>query len=563
MKLGSESGAVVRGETLATRIANWSSECSQVLWRRWSASRVEHLLMAACVLLGLWLRWRGAFDGSIPLWVDEEAWAYRLMHQPLATLAIRPLGFMALSRWIVQWLGPTETALRLVPWVAGASVPFLAIILAKRSLESAAARVFLVAVFALHPLTIDFSKEFKPYACSLWLHLACLIAGLAYHRSGRSAWLWAALAMTFFGVLFAQDVVFLMPSLCGVLFLSAFHRRRTAHMAALVGGALLSMALIALLYWFIWSAETTGGESESTLYWAHVYDVFYIPSAGSRLLWLARKLFAVAAWAGMRRVDWAASDLVIQLDSLLWCALTLLGVVSLGLRRRWVEVTLLLAPASVCLLFNQLGFWPFGVFRTNLFLLAYLIPLGAHALELGPALARRFAVFRRFTSAPAFAGALWTVVPTGLLVLLPFLCQDNWHTRKDNSFLGTSYFTDAARKLVALAETAPATGRAMLLMDQRNCHGYRYQLGMNPRYNELAQRFAEHYRVKCIGDARLWKLVHRVVVHQRSPAWVITAHWGQLQPILKAHRSSLRVKDRFAFGPDELVLFRALPTRAR
>lgn len=569
MKLGSEAGAIFPNESLSKRIIDSLLQAARAARQR---PGVEQLAMVLCVALGIWLRWRGALDGSIPLWVDEELWAYRLIHDPLTSLAIRPIGFMLVTRWLVGWFGPTEAALRLLPWLAGIGVTLLAVYLAKLTLKSAAARVFLVAVFALHPTAIDFCKEFKAYSGSLCVHVACLIATIRYFRSGRSRWLWAAVAGSFLGVLFAQDTVFLLPSLYLVVLARALRPQKFPHLAVAVGGAAATLLLIGVLYTLSWRQEGAGGESESVLFWARHYDVFFISGSGSRLAWIGHKLLSLAAWPGIRRDDWDQFAAGVapwlaplkHFDRGLWRWLAALGIASLGTQRRWTELACLLAPPGLTLLFNQLGFWPFGVFRTNLFLLAYFIPLAAHALDIPALVTTRLVTFKRFVPRTEFASAAWSLAPAGLLVVSPFLfLQHNWHTEKSSAFTGSSHFVEAMHTMITSDAASPVPARAPLILDQYNCYGYRYHLGMNPRNRALAQEVEHRYHVQCASERRVWRQIERAVLDEHSRAWVLTKAWQDLAPLIEQQRGKLHVEKRFEFDKGDRVLFELLPDAPR
>src|SRR5689334_16870058 len=88
--------------------------------------------MLIVVLLGVVLRARGYLFDRHGLWVDEATWALNLMRDPLETLLIRPIGYMALTKVFALVLGPWEVVLRFLCWAAGMSVVALAIPLARR-----------------------------------------------------------------------------------------------------------------------------------------------------------------------------------------------------------------------------------------------------------------------------------------------------------------------------------------------------------------------------------------------------------------------------------------------
>src|SRR3954464_13088985 len=87
--------------------------------RALSKTEIIGLSVGTLLALGLTLRVRGYLFGTIPLWEDEAAWAIRLMDLPVTKHAIRPVGFMALTKWLAMLVAPSEAVLRALPWLAG------------------------------------------------------------------------------------------------------------------------------------------------------------------------------------------------------------------------------------------------------------------------------------------------------------------------------------------------------------------------------------------------------------------------------------------------------------
>jgi hypothetical protein len=456
------------------------------------------LVVVALVAAGIALRARGFFFDARPLWRDEAGWAFILERTHLLEPNIRPLGFMAVSKFLVWCFGARESVLRLLPWVAGIGSTILAVPLAERLFESRAARVFLVGVLALHPSAIDFAKEFKPYSVSLFLHLSCLLLALRYLRSRRVGALLLALGVPAAGVLFAQDLVFAMPGLYLVVIAAHVRDRRWPHLHATVAFALLTIAGLLVLYAYFWRKLDVGPGGD-TSFWGNKYDVFYVrhESGEGRWHWTLRKYLDIASFPGERRERWhlvsflrtSATRTLAILFGVLWVCLHATGVARLVHGRRWAALTLLLTPLVTLMIFNRLGFWPLGTFRTNLFVLAYSAGLASFAVPAWPWLARR-----------EFA-PLWCAV------LLPlFAFERDWHAHK--MWGGhESGFSGLAQTLVALQGPHHRKPPEPLVLDEQSCVVFDYYLKLQPDYRRFARDFTRRFAKTCNEDAVGWAQV--------------------------------------------------------
>src|SRR6187399_606790 len=152
------------------------------------SSRVERVvsaLMALAILAGLVFRARGFLFDASAFWLDECVWAMNLTTRPLAQNMIRPPGFILVSKALAVTFAPTEMVLRALPWVAGVTATILSPALARRLYASLASRLLFVAIIALNPAAIDFSKEFKPYSIGLLLHFVLILLALRYLETKR------------------------------------------------------------------------------------------------------------------------------------------------------------------------------------------------------------------------------------------------------------------------------------------------------------------------------------------------------------------------------------------
>jgi 4-amino-4-deoxy-L-arabinose transferase-like glycosyltransferase len=468
-----------------------------------SKAHAVWLGMVACVLVGVWLRTRGALYAVIPLWLDEASWANSIMKNDLIDPSIRPIGFMALSKALVTVFGGSEVTLRFLPWLCGVSATILSVPLARQLFRAPAARLLLVASISLHPGAIDLCKEFKPYSVTLFLHLSCLLGALLYWELGTRRYLWATVLTGLIGILFAQDLVFAFPGLYLALGIRAWQARRTSHVVVLAVGAVMTIALVFAQYWLIWRHINRYSFDNEANYWGRKYDVFYVAQEGgaSNLGWTVRKWLDLAAFPGMRRDLWAARgplsasavEFLRHIDYGVWVLLHViaLGVIAVGRRLR--EALLLLLPLVLLCIFNLLRFWPFGVFRTNLFALVYTASLAALALDVG---------LRQVAQ-------LFDLVPATLLVVMPLLgFERDWHKRKETQFTLTSVFPETLASLFELQGKDYTGPRESLVLDSMSCILLGYYTTLNPHYRMYAQQVPERFELHCEGQG-----VHRDVLH--------------------------------------------------
>lgn len=469
------------------------------LERAWLAA------MALVMLVGLFLRARGQLWSVEPLWQDEAAGVHDLLTLPLREIALRPLGFLAASRRLSHWFGPSEPVLRLLPWLAGVGTVCLSPALAERLFAARGARLLFVAIVSLHPAAIDLTKEFKPYSLSLFWHASIALFALRYADERRSEDLAWTLALSFLGPFFAQDVVFSYPGTALLLYRETrgtVGDRRTL----LAGGALTGAALLGQYLW-LWRSISTPSESE---FWGDKYGVFHRSDTSYLGWWLSRQV-DLFAFAGHRRVGWRVEWLGPKLlstfgdvDRVIFCGLALAGLVTLVAGRRSRQVLVLALPLVTLWLANALGRWPFGVFRTNLFVLLPSAGLVASAFD--------WPRWQRERSA---------LLPALLLVIAPLVAFERRYNDHKRVMCHSSGGPEILQTLVRMQRLAPEQ-RAPLLIDLSGCRVYEYYEKVHPKTKDsLGPALRATFAPRCFRTSTLLADVLRAAADTPGPLYVL------------------------------------------
>jgi len=496
--------------------------------------------MLAFVLLGSLLRARGFLFARYSLWLDEASWAIMLMRDPLETLMLRPIGFMALSKLFAVVFGPWEIVLRFLAWAAGMGVVFLSVPLAQRLYRAPAAQVLFVAILALHAGAIDLAKEFKPYECSLFAHLGLLYLTLLYVESQRGAHLVLALVAAFVSNLFAQDTVMAYPGVFLVLGWDVLTRRRD-RVPWVVAGAGAVLLLLLAQYWFLWR-NMDAGESA---YWGNKYNVFYTPSnPESRARWWVDRYVDLTEFPGLRRRYWDAAwvpatkyEMLRAADDWIWLGVHVVGLGCLLAARRVRLLILLVLPIVTTSAMNYLGHWPFGAFRTNLFMLGYMAAIAGMAVETPPARRWRWAA----------------LVPAFVLVVLPLVLFDRWWNARKRAL---AYDTEMPRVLEELTrlQPPPQRGRVDLILSRRTCEPYEFYTELHPetsqRYRKILKRT---FTVHCYPLQKDLAPGILEVTPAREHAWLLTDMPGREVKELRASIPGVAALSRFHATPMKIL----------
>jgi len=508
-------------------------------------------LSAALVACGFLLRARGELFGSTPsLWGDEAAWAIRLLRWPLLKHALRPLGFIAVSRGLAHWLSPSERVLRFLPWLGGVTSLGLALPLGQRLFRSSGARLLFLALVALNPWAIDLAKEFKPYSLGLALHMGLWLLSLRYWSEGRRRDLAVALGLVLTGTLWSQDIVFAYPALFALLALRAWREQRARQLAGIAVTGAATLALLAAQYHYFWRSNLRGNRAsvEAAEYWGKKYDVFFTAAhTCPRLRWTFSKVGEMLAMPGARRESFHSKHLSVstiralqQIDYRVWCALGILGLLAIAYRRDHLKALCLVLPLVTLLVCNHVGIWPLGAFRTNLFVLFYAAGLATTAID--AALSRSQAL---------------ELLPASCLVLLPFVSL-GWshHSLKTSSVTSSSSFILAMSRLAAIEPSAgKSPAPVVLALDNMSCPIWHYYTEYHPKHRRYA-RLTRPFRARCTRDLpQLAEVLRHGLKHPPGVAYVLASRSQDMDAAATELPSDLRIERREIIGGgDELVM---------
>ncbi len=340
-----------------------------------SATAVYVLAAGLAIGVGVYFRTVGVFTDRFSFWLDEAVWARLVRADDWYRHGIRPLGYLAISRILVR-VHDTELPLRMLAYVPGVVSLVLLFFVLRRLLLCRALIVAGLLIVATHPSLIDYSREYKPYALSVFVHLALVLSTLSYIQDRGWRRLVLAAGLACLSPLFAIDAVFALPGVLVVLLVGTSRERSHRYRIAMVVTGIVALAVVASLYVFVWHTEM---RPAIVAHWAQKYGVFYAPGGyvPDHVLWLWQRTRAVVLWATLSHGNFEIPG------QTRLAAGALLAVVPLALwNRQLMPVILLAGPIMTTLACHLLGWWPWGPFRTNQFLIVYIVLTILYSFEL-------------------------------------------------------------------------------------------------------------------------------------------------------------------------------------
>ena len=460
------------------------------VWRwlqaRGPAQLVYELAAGLLLSLGVLLRSNRYWFDALGLWMDEAAWARRLFRPSLTNYEFRPIGYMNVTR-LAAHVYCDEHTIRILSYSAGLASLFFVFDISRLLFRSRAARLVCLATVVFQPFLIDMAREFKPYSEEFCVHLGLIWLFLRWRATGARGWFWALLGCSVFAFLFAYNIVFLLPAIFSILGVTFLKQRDYRSLTATVLAAVAALLLMLSVY-FVALREPDGDSDGAAKFWGNKYDVFYLANGRaqarapqSHVSWIAHKYLGLVTFPNTERDQWrfpawvspAVSDGLVTLDYYAWMALHAAGLIALSLRGRRTFLVLLASPLIVIIGFNWFGVWPFGVFRTNTFLLAYYVLIPMAGLDL------LIRWSRGLGSVVVLASCLLFLVPN-------FSVGFDWHTYKRFG-TGHAEIRTLFRRLRELRDAEPDAARqekSHLLLDVYSCAPVEFYT----RYDDTTRR---------------------------------------------------------------------------
>lgn len=317
------------------------------------------VLIAAAVWLavgaGVGVRAYG-YARNPSLWIDEAMLALNVIHrtpaellQPLDLNQGAPVGFLLSSKLMVKWFGPSEYALRFLPFLAG-MLGFAAFVpLAYQMLPLAPARLAVV-LFALSPYLAGYCAEFKQYGPDAAVAAMLMLVGLPVWRGTAGPWRVAGFALAGAAAVWvSHPAAFVLGGIGTAALADAIiGRDRDAIYARLlaVGCWAFSFGVCFLLF-----TRKLGMNQYLLDYWAGKFMPFPPKSPGD-LAWVAMHYFELFQKPGGLNADsWGLAGVA---------GLCFLVGAAVMARTDWRSCVALVGPVGLCLMASAVQKYPFA-----------------------------------------------------------------------------------------------------------------------------------------------------------------------------------------------------------
>jgi len=436
------------------------------------------------MLFGVVVRLLG--QTTLELWADEADWAIRAVSG--TDTFIRPVGTMWLTRVLVG-LHNSEVMLRLPSLLAGiAHLPVLWLVL--RRLVRGDVAVLGTLALAVHPVAVAMTKEFKPYALEACLHTLLLLLTLRLLEAPSRARSVVIGALAAVSPLLSWSIVFAYPGTFLAGLITSWRARRFGDAVVLAIGAVVTLVVLALLF-----MARVQSEDRKADYWGAKYGVFFTgDGVVNHVVWIVNKTAGLAMQPGRLDITSSSFAPVLQGASVV---LVVLGVLTLVRRRAWWILVLLTLPLLTTLVFNVARQWPWGVFRTNFYLLPAMILIATIGVDgLLTALSRM-----HHRARPAVVVVMAIVALACVPHWLTLLARKNGHNQTGQASvhraMGLLREIETATPTTA-TPTMTATTKPVLLLDGHACGLFRYYRDHHAAaMAEHRAWFVEHIDERC------------------------------------------------------------------
>ena len=238
-----------------------------------SLQRITYLIMAiACAALVV------QYMSNPSVWRDEAALANNIIERDYTGLfntlsygQAAPIGFLLLTETITLFLGSSEYALRLLPFILGL-LSILFFYLVGRQISPTAV-VLGLALLATSQLHLRYAAEFKQYIGDSFWALFLLYLALHYINTGQKQTLFYLALCGSVAVWFSHPAVFTLASIGIILFVIAFRQHNRTMMIQLIGIGVLWLISFSIVYFISYRNVVSGTDLATMMnnYWGEKF----------------------------------------------------------------------------------------------------------------------------------------------------------------------------------------------------------------------------------------------------------------------------------------------------
>lgn len=336
------------------------------------------LLLITTVIFAIYIRAIGGVVFTNDLWADESKWLKILYTKGIFFYDFRPVGFMFFSKIIINFSIQHYTNLaRIIPFISSVLTLLLIIKISLERFNNKIVCYFVIFSFCLNPYLITFAKEFKPYSLEILIFTYLLYFIHKISKTDHVSVLFI-ISLNFIW-LFAYNSLFIYPLIFSYLFLKTLKKNQIKNLLLIFS----ALFIISSSLWLKVLITKNLGHSISSSYWGHKYGVFSLKESTYDIFnWYMNKTYDLSKLLTVH--TFIPTDYLINnFSNLLFASLILCGLIAgiINQKNRALAITSV-APVIVIIILNFLKIWPYGDFRTNLFLIPGLLILAGFGANL-------------------------------------------------------------------------------------------------------------------------------------------------------------------------------------
>jgi 4-amino-4-deoxy-L-arabinose transferase-like glycosyltransferase len=514
-----------------------SKSIIQSCWRSW------RFWLIAAIAAGLVWRLTDYFL-RFPIWDDEASLGLNIVHrsylgliQPLTYGQVCPIGFLWISKLLIQCFGTDVWVLRFIPLIAGIAAVLLAWPVFK-SLAGRRVGLLATALVACSLATNRFGTDFKPY--SLDLLAALCVVGLTLRTIARPndrRPMMALALLTPVAVAMSYPSVFVLgAALMALLPVVWGSKDRITRLTYLLWAGVTALSF-ATAYFGVIRGQMHHTHTFMQEFWHNAFP----PHGPAILLWLVD-----AHISNMMSYPFGGSKGI----ALLIAPLVLLGLVRLWHKRRWSELILLAGPFVLTFLAAFLHKYPYGA---DARVEQHLVPSIALLASLG-AVTACAVILRKSRNV-----VLWR--SSGNLAVAVMISFALIMTAKDICYPWRTPAPLLVQKFIARIFAHPKSNSQIVIL---NKHPWRYNVLLSWQLATVRHPFfiaPDVAQFKSSGDQNIW-LVH---FHFRHAAPLSSQVLRQFQRHMQNGRIATNITRRLhePFSGQQPVYMQAIHIVAR